>query len=351
MENKGEDWTQNLRLLGTWLFLGYVGTGVMPKVFTHGLGGVEKVSQNQYAVFSTAGGVAVGLCIVFGLGWLRRFKRTVPWEGTMAVVSGISTADVIVTTTLMYTFAGVSVMVAQVMMRGSVIVLMLGIDWYMLLRGISQHKVTKTQLKGVVFALAAVALAMLAPARPLKPGQHAATMMEILSTLAMYIFAGYGVRLYIQQLYKHRKGKAQDNRGFFAVEQLSAAATLALVGGCIYFAESGSKNLLDAQQTFHHWNFAAMASGMFFGAIAVPSVLTMMLPGRTGTFGALLNRIVTLWAGTISTCVIAFFFTGQPWPTKYDWTAFGLLCIAMYYVGKAAEEKKALELVGKTAAA
>lgn len=335
-----KDWTQNLWLLGTWLFLGYVGTGVMPKVFTHGLGGVEKVSQNQYAVFSTAGGVTVGLLIIFGLGWLKYFKTTIRGEVPMIAVSGFGTAIVIVTTTLMYSFAGVSVMVAQVLMRGSVIILMLSVDGIMIWRGLSTTKITQNQYKGVAAALAAIACAIFAPARPLKPGQHAASFAEILPTLLAYIFLGYAIRLFVQQLWKHKKGQAaQDNRGFFAVEQLFAVATLATVAGYICFSSSTAPGLVDAQQAFSHWNWAAMVSGVFFGLVAVPSVFLMMLKGRTGTFGALLNRVTTLIAGTISTCALAMLFVGQNWPTVYDWVSFGLLLLALNYVGKAAAEK------------
>lgn len=343
-----KDWTQHLWLLGTWLFLGYVGTGVMPKVFTYGLGGIEKVSQNQYAVFSTAGGVTVSLLIVFGLGWLKYFKATIRGEVPMIAASGFGTAVVIVTTTLMYSFKGVSVMVAQVLMRGSVIILMLGVDWIMIQRGLSTSKITKTQYKGVAFALAAIACAIFAPARALKPGQHAATFVEILPTLLAYICLGYAIRLFIQQLWKNKKGQAaQDNRGFFAVEQLFAVATLAVVAAYICLSSSTAPDLVDAQQALRHWNWSAMGSGVFFGLVAVPSVFLMMLKGRSGTFGALLNRVVTLIAGTIATCALAITF-GQDWPTVYDWVSFGLLIVALHYVGKAAAEKKASQTVAAT---
>lgn len=341
-EKEERDWTQNLWLLGTWLFLAYVVTGVVPKMFTYGLGGVEKVSQNQYAVFSTAGGVTVGMLIILGLGWLRYFRSSFRGEVSMIAASGFGTAVVIVTTTLMYSFKGVSVMVAQVLMRGSVIILMLGVDWVMIWQGLSKERITKTQYKGVAFALAAIACAIFAPARPLKPGQHAATFTEILPTLLAYIFLGYAIRLFVQQFWKHKKGPAaQDNRGFFAVEQLFAVATLAVVAGYIYFSSSTAPGLVDAQQAFHHWNWSAMWSGVFFGLVAVPSVFLMMLKCRPGTFGALLNRVVTLIAGTIATCALAIFFAGQNWPTVYDWVSFGLLLVALHYVGKAAAEKKA----------
>jgi hypothetical protein len=339
-----KDWTQNLKLLGTWLFLAYVGTGVMPKIFTYGLGGVEKVNQNQYAVFSTAGGVAVAMLIVLGLGWLKHFKRSFPWEVTMTGASGFGTAVVIVTTTLMYSFKGVSVMVAQVLMRGSVIILMLGVDGIMLWRGLSTQRITKTQCKGVAYALAAIACAIFAPARPLKPGQYAATFTEILPTLLAYIFLGYAIRLFVQQFWKHKKGPAaQDNRGFFAVEQLFAVATFAIITVYVLVSGSSDPRVVDAQKAMHHWNWSAMGSGVFFGLVAVPSVFLMMLKAHTGTFGALLNRSTTLIAGTIATCVLAIFFVDQNWPTVYDWISFGLLLVALYYVGKAAAEKDALK--------
>lgn len=339
-----KDWTQNLWLLGIWLFLGYVGTGVTPKIFTQGLGGVEKVGQIQYSVFSTAGGVTVAMLIVFGLGWLKYFKPSFRGEVPMTAVSGFGTAVVIVTTTLMYSFKGVSVMVAQVLMRGSVIILMLGVDGIMTWLGLSKERITKTQMKGVVFALAAIAVVILAPARPLKPGQHAATFAEILPTLLSYIFLGYAIRLFVQQFWKHKKGEAaQDNRGFFAAEQMFAVATFAVLTVYVLVSGSSDPRVVDAKSAMQHWNWPAMVSGVFFGLVAVPSVFLMMLKGRTGTFGALLNRVVTLIAGTIATCAIAIAF-GQDWPTVYDWVSFGLLLVALHYVGKAAAEKKAAKL-------
>lgn len=341
-----KDWTQKLWLLGTWLFLGYVGTGIAPRIFTQGLGGVEMVSQNQYAVFSTAGGVAVAMLIVLGLGWLRHFKRTIPGEVPMIGVSGFGTAVVIITTTLLYSFKGVSVMVAQVFMRGSVIILMLGIDWIMLWRGLSTTKITRNQYKGVAFALAAIACAIFAPARALKAGQHAATFVEVLPTLLAYIFLGYAPRLFVQQYWKHKKGPAaQDNRGFFAVEQLFAVATFAIVTAYLLVSDSSDPRVVDAQKAISNWNWSAMGSGIFFGLVAVPSVFLMMLKGRTGTFGALLNRVTTLIAGTISTCALAMLFVEQNWPTVYDWVSFGLLLLALHYVGKAAAEKTRPEVV------
>src|SRR5947208_13389524 len=103
-----------------------------------------------------------GLVIV--LGWVRlRSNRLVRWgpfqvpaETAYIIPSGICTALVIPTTTLMYTLP-ISVLVAMVIMRGSIIVISRLVDEVQIRQGILRKRVFHEENVAVIFALLAVA--------------------------------------------------------------------------------------------------------------------------------------------------------------------------------------------------
>ncbi len=124
-----------VELCGGYFFF-YVITGVAVKYF---LGPAERglpaVSSLEYLVYSTIGGSAICVFVVLAFRWYRlesnyRFPLgdlKVPIEYLYIIPSGVCTAVVIPTTTLMYTLP-ISVMVAMVIMRGSIIVISRIID-------------------------------------------------------------------------------------------------------------------------------------------------------------------------------------------------------------------------------
>ena len=113
--------------LGYFFF--YTFFGVASKYFPgsaeHGLPGMSQVA---FLVYSTIGGTAVALFVVLAWRWYRlktirpvRIGRlSFPSELLYIIPSGIFTAVVIPTTTLMYLLVS-SVMVAMVIMRGTVV--------------------------------------------------------------------------------------------------------------------------------------------------------------------------------------------------------------------------------------
>src|SRR5690349_19464157 len=108
-------------------FIFYVITGIMVKYFT-GLRD-PKMTEMAYLFNNTLGGSAIALGVVFVMRWPRLLHSvrpvrwgalTVPSELAYIIPSGICTAVVIPTTTLMYSLP-ISVLVAMVIMRGSII--------------------------------------------------------------------------------------------------------------------------------------------------------------------------------------------------------------------------------------
>ena len=253
-----EGTTERLLQLSFGYFGLYVITGFLAKYYEKvlGIGGI------QYTFYNTIGGMLVCNAVVLIWGWYKfqssaRIKvlgLNVPREFLYIIPSGICTAIVIPTTTLMYTLP-ISVMVAMIIMRASIIVISRVIDEAQIRQGILKKTVYWEENVAVVIALAAVALQLLnfkgATAMVQSTGDYAAFFGQLfvfdkssfdflgnaaaMTILAFYLVA-YTVRIYIMNYYKNTrpKGAIYDTKGFFAVEQI--ASTLALVlAGFIFF--------------------------------------------------------------------------------------------------------------------
>ncbi|HMS64953.1 MAG TPA: hypothetical protein PKD83_06830, partial [Ignavibacteria bacterium] len=168
--------------------------------------------------------------------------------------------------------------------------------------------------------------------------------------LTSYIIA-YFIRIYIMNYFKNTRGKnvKQDNKGFFAIEQISATIVMLTAGIIIYFSPQifGSQNeqvkiFVNAFQNPNPmWNWAVFA-GTAFGIVAFFSVFIFMFKGRTATFAGLVNRLTSLIAGTAATLVFYYLFGGK-FPAPEDWISLVFILIAVGFITKA-EKKRTSEL-------
>lgn len=139
--------TEHLFQLCAGYFTSYVLTGILVKVFTGGIR-EPRMSDLAYLFNNTLGGSAFCLAIIFVLRWVKlESNRSVRWgpfrvpaEAAYIVPSGVCTAIIIPTTTLMYTLP-ISVMVAMVIMRGSVIVISRVVDEMQIWQGLLRKRV------------------------------------------------------------------------------------------------------------------------------------------------------------------------------------------------------------------
>jgi hypothetical protein len=336
-------------------FFFYVLTGVSVKYFLRSAElGFPGMSGVEYLVNSTIGSAGVVLLVVLALRWYRIdslnprriLGLTVPGELLYIIPSGICTAVVIPTTTLMYTLP-ISVMVAMVIMRGSVIVISRAVDAIQIRQGLLDRRVYAEENVAVVFAVGAVAVHTLF-ARD--GGFDFVRSPAALAILSSYIVA-YSIRIYIMNYYKntHAKVHRQDNRAFFGVEQLAASVTLAAGALLVYHSPAlfgAASDVLDqyrgaflAPHPDHVW---AALSGTAFGAVAFFSVFLFMFHGRTATFAGLVNRLTSLVAGTAATLIFHWAFGGS-FPAVRDWLSLGLILIAITFLTRA-ERRRVAEL-------
>lgn len=366
--------TARLLELCAGYFFFYVVTGVLVKFFTGSLnGGAPRLSDMAYLVNNTVGGNLLCLVAVFSLGWIPwPSKHGGRWPREMGYIlaSGVCTAVVIPTTTLLYTLP-ISVMVAMVIMRGSIIVISRIIDAVQLKQGILKRKVYAQENWAVVFALLAVGANLLpVPLAPwfaahpdlahalgvapekLKGGFDFVHNPLAMWTLGAYITA-YAVRLYLMNFFKNtRKGPAEmNNTGYFAVEQLSASAVIFAAMGVIWLGVQAwgwaDPRVVMAHEAVAAPDLLAIASGLPYGLVAFFSVFLFMFQGRTATFAGLVNRLTSLLAGTTATLILAWFWKQRP-PAVTEWVSFFFILVAVGFLTRA-EQKRSAEAQAATA--
>lgn len=353
-----EGTTGQLLQLCAGYFLSYVGTGVVVKWFT---GGLRQPPMGEIAFLFTNTLSSSVLCVlaVLAMGWLRLpagrtrrwFGRTVPEETPAIVASGVCTAVIIPATTMLYTLP-ISVMVAMVIMRAAVIVISRAVDAVLLRRGLLKRRVHAEENWAVVFALLALGThVLLLPVSEglMRLGFDVASIgitvkradghfdflgsVPAMSILVCYI-AAYSVRLYVMNVFKLTRppGPGLDNRGYFAIEQVTASATMALVAAVLIalpaVAGVRTAELLELRDAAFRMDWAAFASGVPYALVAFFSVFLFMFRGRTATFAGLVNRITSLLAGTTATLVLAWVFGLKP-PSVGDWISLGFIGIAV----------------------
>jgi hypothetical protein len=341
--------------LGYFLF--YVVTGVAVKYFLRGEElGFPGMNGVEYLVHSTFGSAGVVLIVVLARGWFRidsirpvRVGRLAfPGEWLYILPSGVCTAVVIPTTTLMYTLP-ISILVAMVIMRGSVIVISRAVDAVQIRQGLLDKRVYAEENLAVVFAVAAVSVHVLFAA---DGGFDFLRSPAAVAILSSYVVA-YSVRIYIMNYYKntHARVNRQDNKAFFGVEQLAASVTLVTAGLLVYHSpalfgwSSAAIDLYrDSFRDPHPAWKAAAVSGTAFGAVAFFSVFLFLFHGRTATFAGLVNRLTSLVAGTAATLLFHYAFGGS-FPSARDWISLGLILVAILFLTRA-ERKRVAELRG-----
>ncbi|MEW6042520.1 MAG: hypothetical protein AB1633_13460, partial [Elusimicrobiota bacterium] len=349
-----EGTTERLLQLVFGYFGLYVIVGVLAKYFAvrHGIEGT------LYTVYNTMGGMIIPLLVVFIWGWYKfksnysvtLFGLKFPKEFLYIIPSGVCTAVIIPTTTLLYVLP-ISVMVAMIIMRASVIIISRLVDEVQIRQGILHKKVYWEENVAVLFAILAIGLKFYY----VRPGDfdfiHNAAAMTILSS---YLIS-YCIRLYIMNYYKNTlpKGAIYDTKGFFAIEQISACIAV-FVGGFIYYHSISPDIIVHTTVSFAFqfkdafinvpdiW-LLILLSGVPFGLVSFFSVFLFMFKGRTATFAGLTNRLTSLIAGTTAT-LITWLWLKQKAPKPEDWLGLIFIFIAIYFMSMA-EKKRVVELV------
>lgn len=350
--------TSRLLQLCFGYFFFYVITGVAVKYFLSTKEGYPGLHGMEYLVYNTAGGAVIATGVVLLLKWykidsvkkIKLIGMTIPSELPYIIASGICTAVVIPTTTLLYSFRGISVMVAMVIMRGAVIVIGRVVDEIQIRQGILKKKVYMEENIAMLVALLAVSIKIFGGDG--KGGDSPFNSIPVLVIFGSYILA-YSIRIYIMNYYKNTRSpeeKKDNNKSFFAIEQISSTITLILVTVAVVavaksFGAVGERITPFADAVVApdmEWGPWAFLAGVGYGIVAFFSVFLFMFKGRTATFAGLVNRLTSLIAGTTATILFAFMFSGK-YPELIDWISLFFILVAVGFMAKA-EKKRRFEI-------
>jgi hypothetical protein len=208
----------------------------------------------------------------------RILGRDVPVPRLDTFVSGTAFAIIIATTTMAYTFAGISIVLALLLMRGGVLTIAPLSD------AIAGRLVHKYSWIALALSLTAVAFALS------QVGNYALTVGAV-ANLALYL-AGYVVRLNVMT----RCAKVVDeaiNRRFLAEECICAMAVLAVMA-LLLAPIAGCNGTLTPECAFAPFVAnpllgAALLTGVAYGFLGIFATLIYLNP-LEHTFAVPVNR-------------------------------------------------------------
>jgi hypothetical protein len=263
--------------------------------------------------------------IVTGLGWWRYAGRrqllgvSMPWPTRCTLLAGLATALIIYTTTLMYSFSGVSIVLAMLLMRAGVLMLAPVVD------GLFKRRVrwfSWTAFGLSLFALVAVAAEL--------RGYHLTWALGV--TVGAYVGA-YAVRLQCMNIQAKSHDRDATHR-YFVEEQMVAMGVLLVVPVALGLAGS-SGVMLEIRRGFA----SLVASNALWPSLLIGVLYAFLywfgtsiyLDRRENTFCISLNRCSSVLAVVAASYAIAFLF-GEPLPNAGELAGAALLAIAMLFL-------------------
>ncbi|MCO5141853.1 MAG: hypothetical protein M9962_02040 [Oligoflexia bacterium] len=321
-------------LLSVGYFLSYIATGMAIKFFTGSIDqGFYGLSSMEYLVYSTAFSSLFCVMVVLAKKWHLRAKLTKN-ELWVLFLSGLCTAYIIPASTLIMSLP-ISIMIAMVLMRGTVIVASRIVDLILNIQNLQKKVIPWQEEVAVLFAITAVAIKLFF-------AKNVDTKLPSMGVaLLICYFFTYLLRLYVMNRSKISglAGKKLDQRLYFGVEQLFASAILLLISTGLFFwiqnhyldSPKIGQQFVDAIYFPKSVWLLASISGLPYAFIAFLSVFLFLFPGKSATFTGVLNRLVSLMGGTASSLILFLFFGGKV-PPQEDWISLAFILVAIVFL-------------------
>jgi drug/metabolite transporter (DMT)-like permease len=300
-------------------FAAYAPYSALTKALTSGLlEGVPKLSGTALLPISVLAS-ALGMYVMLtALGW---WGYATPWQvggltlrrpRLLTLVSGACTSAIVLTTTLAYTFDGVSIVFAMLLMRGGVLVIAPFVDL-----------LAKRHVRWFSWLALALSVASLLAAFA-GDGGLAITVVAAID-IGVYLVS-YFVKLRIMS----GAAKSVDlatNRRYFVEEQMVATP----LGVVVLFIVA----LLGQDELrvgfFELWEHPALPWVVVVGVLSqgtgVFGALVLLSP-QENTYCVPVNRASSVLAGVLATLSLAVLW-GQRFPATSEWVGAGLILAAI----------------------
>lgn len=248
--------------------------------------------------------------------WRRLAGIPVPAIRLPAILSGLSTAIIIGSTTMAYSFHGISIVLMLVLMKAGVLIIARVTDL------VTGRNVRWESLTAFLLTLAALAVTL--------TGQNGLLLSpSAVICIAAYL-AGYSLRFQIMH-HLSSKGAGQDEMLRYFVEE-QAVALPVLMTMCGAWGMMSGDAAADLRAGFALLAggpalIPALLVGAFYAALYVFGTLIYLHP-REYTYCVPINRASSILSGVVASFAIAVFFQ-RPLPSSRDLLGAAILITAL----------------------
>lgn len=320
--------------VGIWVmalgyFLFYMPYSALAKAVSDGLlpGMTGPVSGFHLLPAVLVGSFISFQLILYVTGWWKHAGkiRIGPWRIPFAgsrytFYSGIATAVIIATTTLAYSFSGISIVFALLLMRGGVLILAPVID------KLFGRKVNW-------YSWVALGMSFLALGLVLADQKSYSLSVAVVVNIGAYL-AGYLFRLRFMTLYAKSDDRDLTNR-FFAEEMIVASIVLALAPALLALAGAGDAmlQLRQGYAAIFHSSLAwvEMAIGVFYTGLYIFGT-RIYLDKRENTFCIPINRCTSLLSGVAASFTLTYIF-GKNMINDTQLISAGIMVVTLLLLG------------------
>lgn len=334
-------------------FASYIPYSMMTKMITSGL--FEGMNGKKFTGFEILPAVGTATFIAMYLylslsGWWRYSTHStilgvsIPRPRWITFISGLCTAGVIITTTLAYSFEGVSIVFAMLLMRGGTLVIAPIVDLIALKR--------KRKIYWPSWIAAGLSLAALFVTFSGKGGTTLTTLAVV--NIVCYLLS-YFLRFFFMSNWA-KSTDADEKKRFFTEEQMVANPAfwaLIMITGLIGSQMESATipgQVWQGMTTFLHSGYvwAAFLIGIFSYGTGLFGTL-VFLDRRENTFTVPASRVSSVLAGVVATYLLAIFY-GSKYPPASELTGLALIIAAILFLAyhSIVEKKKRAKYDPKT---
>ncbi len=305
--------------------------GLLPSLDGTGLAGFSILPVTALATLTTM------IILISLLGWWKYAKHStvlgvsVPHPTKWTLLSGIFTALIIGTTTLAYTFEGMSIVMAMLLMRGGVLIIGPIVD------SITKRKVRWFSWAGLTGALLALAVSLF-------DAKNFNIPLAALLVILVYLFSYY---MRFQFMSRNAKSSSKEvNLRYFVEETMVSTPVFVLILGVFALMKGDIGDVVRAGWTIH-WDqpylWALILIGMmsqgtgFFGTL-------VFLDKSENTYCIPVNRSSSVLAGVIASFLLAL-FPGQHLPAASQLIGAAIIIVSILFLSipPLLEKKKQIE--------
>ena len=311
--------------LGLGYYLSYTPYSGLTKALSGGLLTGGPIAGPVLLPISAIATVIGMLGFITAMGWWKYASRReffgirIPFPRRLTFLSGVCLATIMGTTTLAFTFGGLSIVLVLVLLRGGTLVIAPIVD------GIVGRRVRWFSWTAMFVSLAAVLTAL------------SDASSYTLTFAAVIDVAAYLAAYFFKLQFMSRLAKTEDREAtlrYFVEEQMVASPLLVIV--LIVLSSIGATDVMLGFRTgltsfvTTPGAFFAVLVGLSYAALCICTTL-IFLDRRENTFCMPMHCGSSMLSGFTATAILAYFFN-QSAPTAWQSLSAGLLVVALGFL-------------------